>query len=320
MTSNGDDDPKAPGTPLAEALTWFARLRDSETGAAEREAFLAWHAAKPENTEAYARVEKLWNSPALSEALARFPAAVPPVVARSRRRTARRWASAASVLLLAGWIAAASGLIDRWRADYTTVAGEQRRIALADGSTVVLNTDSALALDFNNDRRGVRLLAGEAYFEVRPDSARPFIVSTGNATVRVVGTRFAVLAGETTSVVVDSGIVACGNEKGASVKVTAGQRVSISKETVTPPETIDPGRTFAWLNKRLIFKDQSLAYVLNEIDRYHPGVIVIASGRLAETRVTGNYKLDDTAAVVRALADIAGARVTTVSPYLTVVR
>ena len=60
--------------------------------------------------------------------------------------------------------------------------------------------------------------------------------------------------------------------------------------------------------------------MLDELDRYHPGLIVIANAKLGNTRVTGNYKLDDTAAVVRALADIAGARVTTVSPYLTVVR
>lgn len=320
MNSNGDDEIRTPGAPLAEALAWFARLRDSQTSAVEREAFAVWRAAKPENAAAYVRVEKLWNSPALSEALARFPpAAVPPVVARSRWRTSRRWAAAASVLLLAGWILAASGLVDRWRADYTTVAGEQRRIELADGSTVVLNTDSALALDFNNDRRGVRLLAGEAYFEVRPDSERPFIVSTDSATVRVVGTRFAVLAGAATSVTVDSGIVACANGQGASVRVTAGQRVSISQKTITPPSKIDPERAFAWLKGRLIFKDRPLADVLDELDRYHPGLIVIANGRLGDSRVTGNYKLDDTAAV-RALADIAGARVTTVSPYLTVLR
>lgn len=320
MTSNGDDDPKSPGTPLDEALAWFARLQDSEASVAERKAFQSWYAAKPENAEAYARVEKLWNSPPLSEALARFPAAVPPAAARNRLRSPGRWAAAASVLLLAGWILAASGLIDRWRADYTTVAGEQRRVALADGSTVILNTDSALALDFNDDRRGVRLLAGEAYFEVHPDSARPFVVSTDNATVRVVGTRFAVRSGETTSVAVDSGIVACGNGQGTSVQVTAGQRVSISKETVTPPEAIDSGNTFAWLRGRLIFKDRPLADVLDELDRYHPGLIVIAGAKLGNSRVTGNYKLDDTAAVVRALADIAGGRVTTVSPYLTVVR
>lgn len=320
MTSNGDDDAHSPGTPLDEALAWFARLQDSEASAAERKAFHSWRAAKPENAEVYARVEKLWNSPALSEALAKFPAAIPPAATRNRRRTPGRWAAAASVLLLASWMLAASGLIDRWRADYTTVAGEQRRIALADGSIVILNTDSALALDFNDDRRGVRLLAGEGFFEVHPDSARPFVVSTDNATVRVVGTRFVVRAGEKTSVAVDSGIVACGNEKGAGVQLTAGQRVSISKETVTSPETIDSGSTFAWLKGRLIFKDRPLADVLDELDRYHPGLIVIANAKLGNTRVTGNYKLDDTAAVVRALADIAGARVTTVSPYLTVVR
>jgi transmembrane sensor len=122
----------------------------------------------------------------------------------------------------------------------------------------------------------------------------------------------------------DSGIVACGNEKGAGIRLTAAQQVSISKETVTPPETVHSGSLFAWLRGRLIFKDRPLAEVPDELDRNHPGIIVIANAKLGNYRATGNYtgnyKLDDTAAVVHALADIAGARVTTVPLYLTVVR
>jgi transmembrane sensor len=60
--------------------------------------------------------------------------------------------------------------------------------------------------------------------------------------------------------------------------------------------------------------------VIAELDRYHPGVIVITDAKLAKTRITGNYKLKDTAAIVRALADIAGARVINLSPYLTVLK
>ena len=220
-----------------QALAWFARLQDSEAnGRAEPTPGVRPSPKMP----VYARM-KLWNSPPLSEALARFPAAVPPAAARNRLRSPGRWAAAASVLLLAGWILAASGLIDRWRADYTTVAGEQRRIALADGSIVILNTDSALALDFNDDRRGVRLLAGEAYFE----SALRHDLSSSVPTTRPYG--WWVIRGSVreTSVAVDGGIVACGNDQNTSVQVTAGRYRSQKKPSrrrkPSTPETRSPG-------------------------------------------------------------------------------
>lgn len=314
------------GSPLDDALAWFTRLHRPEAGTAEQSAFAEWLAADPAHAEAYGKVERLWQSPALSSALARVGVAVPvsppSPPARRRRMHPPRWAMAAGVLLFTGWSLIAAGLLDRWRADYASGAGEQRRVLLADGSAVILNTDSALALDFSAGRRGVRLLRGEAYFEVQPDSARPFTVSSGIAQVRVVGTRFNVRAGEEggTAVDVESGIVACANQRGDSVKLTAGQHTDISQQGVAAPTPADTNRAFAWRNGRLIFQDQPLVQVLAELDRYHPGTIVVVGGRLAQTRVSGNYKLDDTAAIIHSLAEIADARVIGMTPYLTLLR
>lgn len=300
---------------LDEALTWFARLQDSQAGPEIRRAFAAWHDASPEHAEAYARVADLWQSPVLNDALAHY-AAIPLPVAR--RRPLRPWVAAACLLLAMGWGLHAGGLIDRWRADYATVAGEQRRIVLADGSLVTLNTDTALASDFDGERRGIRILHGEAYFEVKPDSARPFIVAAADATVQVVGTRFTVRAGSATQVAVESGIVACAAGTGATLRLTAGQQAAISAHGVEKRSAADSLPAFAWLQGRLIFQDRPLAEVVAELDRYHPGVIYLAGGKLAATRITGNYKLGDIDAVIRNLADIAGAHVVHLSPYLTV--
>lgn len=302
---------------LDEALTWFARLQDSQAGPEVRGAFAAWHDASPAHADAYARVTDLWQSPALNEALAHY-AAIPLPAARSR--PLRPWAAAACLLLSMGWGLHAGGLIDRWRADYATVAGEQRRIVLADGSAVTLNTDTALVSDFDGERRGIRILHGEAYFEVKPDSARPFIVAAADATVRVVGTRFTVRAGSETQVAVASGIVACAAGSGASLRLTAGQQAAISARGVEKRDAADNAPAFAWLQGRLIFQDRTLADVIAELDRYHPGVIYLAGGKLAATRITGNYRLGDTDAVIRSLADIAGARVLHLSPYVTVLK
>jgi transmembrane sensor len=317
----GDDEITPLGAPMDEALAWFARLRNGRIDPAERSAFETWRSADPEHAEAYARAERLWKSQELSAALARFAeeAMRPPTRRRCHLRP-RRWAAAATILLLVGWSLLASGIVHRWRADYTTLAGEQRHITLTDGSSLTLNTDSALALDFSEAERAVRLLSGEAYFEVAPDSARPFVVRAGAASIRVVGTRFSVSAGDETTVKVESGVVACSSGRGESVEVRRGQQLGLSSGGIASPVPFDTNRAFAWLKGRLLFKDQPLAQVLAEVDRYHPGAIFIANPVLARTPVTGNYKLGDTAAIVRSLAEATGGHVSAVSKYLIIVR
>jgi len=301
-----------------QALAWFARLQDSKANQDDRAKFADWLAANPAHQAAYDKVVQLWQSPALNVALSQYAAI--PLPPKQRKLPLHRWAAAACIVLTSGWLLLASGWVERWQADAVTDTGEQRRIVLADGSAVTLNTDTALAFNYLGERRGVKILSGEAYFEVQPDKSRPFIVETEQGTVRVVGTRFSVKTGDATQVDVESGIVVCAGQQGDSRQLTAGQHSSIASQGVAAVTDINAGRAFAWLNGRLIFQDQPLAEVIAELDRYHPGVIVITDAKLAQTRVTGNYKLEDTAAIVRALAGIAGARLINLSPYLTVLK
>jgi transmembrane sensor len=319
MSYHSEPDSSSPHSRAQDqALAWFARLQDSQVSNRDKAAFVEWLAASPDHQAAFNQVEQLWQSAELTQALSQY-AAIPFPVTRKRNQP-MRWATAASMVLVCGWLAIASGIIKRWQADYVTETGEQRRIELADGSTMTLNTDSAISLDFSEKQRGIKLLQGEVYFEVQPDKTKPFVVATEHGTVRVVGTRFTVKVGEKTEVDVDSGIVACAGDNSGKVQLTAGQHAEITENNVSPATPINPSRSIAWLKGRLIFQDQTLAQVLAELDRYHPGVILIADAKLGQTRITGNYKLNDTAAVVRTLADIIGAKVMTLSPYLTVLK
>ena len=301
-----------------QALAWFARLQDSKTSQQDRSDFANWLNASPAHQAAYDKVTQLWQSEALNVALSRYAAI--PLPQKQRKAPLQRWTAAACIVLASGWLLIGSGLIERWQADAVTATGEQRRIVLADGSAVTLNTGTALAFNTDGDRRGVKLLSGEAYFEVRPDKSKPFVVETEQGTVRVVGTRFSVKTGDATQVDVESGIVVCRGQQGNSRQLTAGQHTSIVKASVAEITNSNVSETFAWLKGRLIFQDQPLEEVIAELDRYHPGAIVITDAKLAQTPITGNYKLEDTAAIVRSLAGIAGARVINLSPYLTVLK
>src|SRR5690606_20513701 len=75
---------------------------------------------------------------------------------------------------------------------YASNVGEVRRIALDDGSYMLLNTDSLAVIQFSEARRDVRLEKGEALFEVAKDPQRPFVVNAGDLTVKAVGTAFVV--------------------------------------------------------------------------------------------------------------------------------
>lgn len=301
-----------------QALAWFARLQDSKVSESDRAEFASWLAASPTHRAAYDKVSQLWQSQGLEVALSQYASISLPQ--KQRKLHPQRLATAACIVLTSGWLLLGSGLIERWQADAVTAIGEQRRIVLADGSAVTLNTDTALAFGTISEQRGVKIIKGEAYFEVQPDKNRPFIVETDQGTVRVVGTRFSIKTGDATQVDVESGIVVCAGQQGGSRQLTAGQHTRIASQGVAEITPIDTNGTFAWLKGRLIFQDQPLGAVIAELDRYHSGAIVITDAKLAQTRITGNYKLEDTAAIIRTLAGITGARVINLSPYLTVLK
>ncbi|WP_020482036.1 FecR family protein [Methylomonas sp. MK1] len=319
MTLRFDQEIPALGNVQDQAIAWFAHLKDNKTGAADQAEFACWLAADPTHQTAYDKVVQLWQSPAFNAALSQY-ASIPLRPPAQHKSTIRRWATAACITLICGWFLASTDWLQRWQADIITATGEQRRVTLADGSALVLNTDSAVKLDYAGPQRGVTLLSGEAYFEVQADKDRPFIVTTEHGTVRVVGTRFSVKTGKTTQVNVESGLVICSAEQGQNRQLSVGQHTEIKPQSVEEISNIDTGKAFAWLKGRLIFQDQTLADVITELDRYHPGAIAIADAKLAQTRITGNYKLEDTAALIRTLADIAGAKTVNISPYLTVLK
>ncbi|MBB5277245.1 transmembrane sensor [Rhizobium rosettiformans] len=296
--------------PVADqALDWFVRLRDGKQNAATHADFLAWLAKDPRHEEEFRGLEILWNSKPFLDALKALPVAKPEV----RRPRGGRWsmraaALAASVLVAAG-IWQYPALVVALQADYVTATGAQRRVPLPDGSTLLLNTDTAVALDFDAGRRHVRLLRGEAFFDVVHDPAHPFTVSGRYGEVTVLGTAFAVRTGPgEDEVVLERGRVQvlCLCERKDKAVLAPGQAVSVTASAVSSVHAADPSATLAWREGRIIFEDALLGDVLEELGRYHRGAILVADERVNQMRVTGNYRLDDVDGAVRTLADAAG--------------
>lgn len=272
-----------PRSAQEQAHAWFARLRSDQASAADRKAFAEWLAANPDHAHAYAQAERLWQWLEAPGQAVRGRAAA----RRGRLQTLRRAVlPLAACLLLAAW---AGEWLRPWRGDFATGWGETRQITLADGSHITLNSHSRLDLAFGDGRRGVRLVEGEAYFEVAKDPARPFVVSAEDGEATVLGTRFNVCdSGGQVMVTVAEGRVRVDANSGTAL-LTANRQASYDKSGVSPVAAINADEALAWRQGRLVFKLKPLAAVVDDINRNSRGRIVLVGAGLGERVVSGVF-------------------------------
>src|SRR5690606_2011811 len=162
---------------------------------------------------------------------------------------------------------------------YSTRLGEVKVTPLADGSVMTLNTASRVVVTFSDTQRSIRLLEGEALFDVARDAARPFVVAAGEARVRAVGTSFMVrrLGDAPVQVLVREGIVEvsrnAGNATPGPVRVAANTRAVESSSSVTPVAAmpVEPAvirRELAWREGRIAFQGETLGQAAAQFSRY----------------------------------------------------
>ncbi len=282
------------------AAAWFTR-RDGRAPTPEEErAFQAWRGENPEHERAWQRLNQLWAGLDAAPEAMRDSARSRVKAWRARRRTRRRVAAggAVTVALLIG-LAGAGDMAVRLEADAVTGTGERRTVALADGSVVRLNTASAIAVDYGPDERRVRLLEGEAAFEVAPAAGRPFVVEAGGGTATAKGTAYVVRRfPDSVRVTVTEHVVAVAAAGGAPVEVREGEQVSYGPAGTGRAGPADAGAATGWLRGRLVFEDRPLGEVVAEIARYHPGIMRVIDAEAARMRVSGVFPTDDPVAAV----------------------
>ena len=213
----------------------------------------------------------------------------------------RAWLAAAVLVLMV--VTAARLPWPVWTADQRTLAGEQRVLTLDDGSRVTLAGDSAINLDLTDHQRRVTLLRGRVYFQVAPDPQRPFLVEAGEARVRVTGTRFEVRrdGGDRVRLTVAEGeVIASGRER--RLTLGAGEQVHWSRGRLGDRHWVDVDRVLAWLEGRLVFRDQPLGDILRELTPHHPDRLLLLDQGLAERRFSGTLDIADPDAALSALS------------------
>lgn len=284
---------------IRSAAQWYARLASGAENEHDRAEWSRWHAADPLHRQAWQRIESV------REQVARVPGriAAPALQAsaHSRRQVLRGVVLLAGVGSLGalGW---RSDLRQTWLADYRTAVGERRAVSLADGSSLLLNTATALDVRFDGEHRLLSLRRGEILVSTAVDGQqRPFFVDTPHGRVQALGTRFTVRTDEHGSevAVLEKAVAVTPRGSNQSVRLEAGQRLGFDARASGVPRGNDAS-VGAWEQGSLIAIDRPLGEVLGELSRYRAGWLR-CDPAVAGMRVSGAFPLDDTDLALAAL-------------------
>lgn len=297
-----DLDPQALIDKAAHA--WVVRLTSGDASPDDIAAARDWCAQHPAHNAAFVAARRLWQ---LSGHL--------PAPARRPRRHRVRWGVAALLLLGVGL---STARYQDWDADYRTAIGEQQVVALADGSRITLDADSALDVQWLASGRQITLRKGTALFEVAHDPARPFRVEAGDLSATALGTVYSVSRRSGNSeVTVAQGRVAVAGP-GAMATLDAGEQVAWAQRQLSAVHRVDPKRALAWQQGRLVFDMTPLGDVLAHVQHYRPGYVLLAEPALRNLSVSGSLRLDRLDEGLDTLAQAFGLQSRRYTPYLLV--
>lgn len=309
-----EKDLKVPDQAKAEkeAIAWFTRMNGNPSHADKRN-FQAWQRLHERNADAYHSISVLWSSSAMpgsdiareeTSALAVHLARIEEI--RTRKKNRGKTATGVLAFLLifcGGWVwLNKPNLIQDISADYVTARGETRQISLNDGSSILLDADTAIDVQLDDDIRHITLLRGAAFFEVKPSSV-PFIVEAANGRSRVLGTAFDVaMNNEGVEVVLQHGSLQVEIESlTGRVVLKPGESVKYTNTDLAMPHNIDLGDALSWHEGRFVFNNTPLKEVLQKIERYRNGRIVLVDSALGERRISGSFSLRDTNSALSSL-------------------
>lgn len=278
------------------AAHWYVQFQSQTPTAAERLAWQQWLNGDPSHQAAWNQMEQLQRSlGALPQDFTRRALST-----TQQRRQVLKWMLVMGGTGCLGWNVQQHTSLGNVRADYRTSVGERRRIALADGTRIDLNTSTAIDVIFDGRQRLIRLREGEVLIHTgKLGGHTPFYVETRQGRVQALGTRFTVrqLPDSTrVGVLEDRVSVAPGDRPNHARLLDAGESADFDRQNVGLGHTYS-GSQAAWVDGQLIVLDARLGDVIEDLARYRPGVLKcdLASARL---RVSGTFRLDSTDAVL----------------------
>jgi transmembrane sensor len=302
---------------LVEAAAWRVRLAEAGKANGPDPNFDSWLHDDPRNEAAWRQVDGPWQlfgdqatAPELMSARRAALRRAQQAYARQRRGPVFARALAASVL------AVAVGVFIFWHSSspelYRTAPGERRALMLSDGSTIALDAESEVQVRYSESARKLKLVRGQAQFDVVHDMRRPFEVTAGGETVIATGTSFNVELFESRLLVTliqghvivvpstpesqgqggapDSASAAAGKSR---LELKAGEQLVISPTAPPKIKEVDVDGATSWQSGRLVIEDETLASVAARMSRYTRRPIRVTDADTAKLKITGVFRSGD---------------------------
>lgn len=279
------------------AIAWALRVHYATPDGQTRQALQRWLDDDPRHATAWSRMSAITGElrdmpPGLARGTLQ-PAGGPRA---QQRRAALKSFAVLGIAGLTGWAVREHAPWQRLMADASTATGEVRTIILADGTTVALNTDTALSTHLTMQARDLRLHRGEIFVTTGRDAAarqyRPLRVQTAFGNLQAMGTQFLMrLEADAVRVAVREGAVELQPAHGARRILAAGEQWRMDAAAVQPVQAMafEPS---GWVNGVLVARGMRLADLLAELGRYRSGFLG-ATPDIADVAITGIYQLHD---------------------------
>jgi transmembrane sensor len=331
-----------------EAAEWFVRNRSKAISEEERAAFGVWLKSSPLHIEEYLKTAVMSRD--LHTATHSLDSDIESLIRDAHTddaahtvspwggyapwnlRTRPEWriglprmaAIAAAILLIvvgAFWIER-DGQRFGLPKDFVTVHGEQGSWLLPDGTSMSLNSDSAVTVRYSSRERLVEVERGQALFQVAHERLRRFRVIAGETGVIAVGTEFDVLRkSDATLITVAEGKVAVFTGEAPTIatnatlplqalSIGAGEQILINDHSrLAKPNVVNVQQALAWVQRQVAFTEQPLGDVATEFNRYGAVPIVIESDRLRELPISGVFNAYDTDSFVAFISRLDGVEI-----------
>ena len=289
---------------IDSATRWYVLLRSGQASTGDWQRYEQWRAADPRHDALCRQLEtrlgvfQVPQAQGVSGKVLQQALEAPS----SRRQVLQVALAGAGVAVGAALLAKPLGVpLTELTADIRTGTGERRTVALDDGSELLLNAQSAADIQFDPQRRLIRLREGELLAKVASDRIRPFLIQTDQARLRAYGTRFLVRERQGQGQVVAlNGAVEIDGQQGERLQLAAGHEVHYDRAGFGPVQASSSGAT-AWVDGFLQVRDRPLAEVIDALRPYHNGVLRLDPA-VAGLRVSGLYRLDNPQQILDTLA------------------
>ncbi|NOS74060.1 MAG: DUF4880 domain-containing protein [Methyloglobulus sp.] len=321
------DEPNLPEL-NQQAIDWLIKLRADNISDEDMHGFADWLSQDAAHSAAFAEAEDMFNGMVAAgislrqklsitvEATKSKPTQVidPAITVNSAKMRkqpiqTKQWlaiplALAATLLVaILGIMPKQAHLLDAYLSDYHTGTGELQDIALTDGSRLLLNTNSAVSVDYQDAMRLITLHHGQVRFTVAKDNNRPFEVQSGELAVRALGTVFEVYnreIGDISVTVQEHAVYArlsasqeiAPSEQAQPVVINEGQQIHyLGGKNLPAPKNCDISQLTAWQQQKLFINDRPLSELITELNRYRNGRIYVPDANLNNQRITGVFSL-----------------------------